>query len=132
MTAVNFVYTPDQACIVTDSLISGPRPQHASKVLALPHIRSVIAFTGAFLVFADLAAVLLAADVRDGKVSFEGARDDYGVVLTGPQDDPVVDKEATEALRAELRSLGAAAFFDRGPGYPLLSGGRLLAEVDTL
>ena len=65
MTAVNFVYTPDQACIVTDSLISGPRPQHASKVLALPHIRSVIAFTGAFLVFADLAAVLLAADVRD-------------------------------------------------------------------
>ena len=74
----------------------------------------------------------VAADVRDGKVSFEGARDDYGVVLTGPQDDPVVDKEATEALRAELRSLGAAAFFDRGPGYPLLSGGRLLAEVDTL
>ena len=65
MTAVNFVYTPDQACIVTDSLISGPRPQYASKVLALPHIRSVIAFTGAFLVFADLAAVLLAADVRD-------------------------------------------------------------------
>ncbi|MEV5407689.1 hydantoinase B/oxoprolinase family protein [Thermopolyspora sp. NPDC052614] len=74
----------------------------------------------------------VAADVRDGKVSFEGARDDYGVVLTGPQDDPRVDKEATTSLRAELRDLGEAAFFDRGPGYPLLSGGRLLADVDEL
>jgi N-methylhydantoinase B len=74
----------------------------------------------------------VAADVRDGKVSFEGARDDYGVVLTGPRDDPKVDKDATEALRAQLRDIGEAPFFDRGPGYPLLAGGRLSAEVDHL
>lgn len=50
----------------------------------------------------------VAADVRDGKVSVEGARDDYGVVLHGPRDDPRVDAEATALLRAELRALPAA------------------------
>jgi N-methylhydantoinase B len=73
----------------------------------------------------------VADDVRDGKVSPQGARDDYGVVLVdGPADKPV-DKEATEALRATMRGeRGPAPFFDRGPGYPTLSGGRAHADVD--
>ncbi len=74
----------------------------------------------------------VAADVRDGKVSFEGARDDYGVVLTGPQDEPRIDWEATEKLRARLRAADDTPFFDRGPGYPILSGGKLHADVDVL
>ncbi|HEX2317005.1 MAG TPA: hydantoinase B/oxoprolinase family protein [Thermomonospora sp.] len=72
----------------------------------------------------------VARDVRDGKVSPGGARDDYGVVLTG---DGHVDEAATEELRrrtAEAR--GPAPFFDRGPGYPLLSGGRDASELDAL
>ena len=86
----------------------------------------------------------VARDVRWGKVSVAGARDDYGVVLTagGPAAhgaaEVVVDAAATVALRAELRltrqrAIDAgerAAFFDRGPGYVRLSGGRHFAEVD--
>ncbi len=69
----------------------------------------------------------VAADVRDGKVSGRGARDDYGVVLA----DGTVDAGATEALRAERRAArGEAAFFDRGPGFPTLSGGRTHADLD--
>ncbi|GAA2360069.1 hydantoinase B/oxoprolinase family protein [Nonomuraea africana] len=67
----------------------------------------------------------VAADVRDGKVSAEGARADYGVVLDGDE----VDEAATRELRARL-SAAPAPFFDRGPGYPTLSGGRTHAEVD--
>jgi N-methylhydantoinase B len=80
----------------------------------------------------DRDPVLVAADARDGKVSYEGARDDYGVILYGPLDAPQIDEDGTARLRAELRSLGAAAFFDRGPGYPLLSGGIPVADVDIL
>ncbi|GGK71876.1 5-oxoprolinase [Sphaerisporangium melleum] len=75
---------------------------------------------------------LVAADVRDGKVSPQGARDDYGVVLSGPAGEPQVDAAATAELRAVLRAAGPVAFFDRGPGYPLLSGGRPHADVDLL
>ncbi|MFC7381458.1 hydantoinase B/oxoprolinase family protein [Sphaerisporangium rhizosphaerae] len=75
---------------------------------------------------------VVAADVRDGKVSPEGARADYGVVLDGPPDRPRVDAAATEALRAELRAAPAVPFFDRGPGYPTLSGGEPHADVDLL
>ncbi|WP_372507024.1 hydantoinase B/oxoprolinase family protein [Actinomadura madurae] len=71
----------------------------------------------------------VAADVRDGKVSPDGARDDYGVVLA----DGAVDGEATATLRARLRAeRGAVPFFDRGPGYPELSGGLASADVDTI
>lgn len=46
-------------------------------------------------------------DVRDGYVTIEGAARDYGVIVTGdPESDPeglVVDLEATEKLRAEMR-----------------------------
>ncbi|MFC4590358.1 hydantoinase B/oxoprolinase family protein [Sphaerisporangium corydalis] len=127
---------------------------------------------------------LVAADVRDGKVSPAEARTAYGVVLHTPatpdpdprggadgdlpgvpdpdpraggdlpgspgadprggadgdppggpgarprSDELQVDDGATEALRARLRAEPPPAFFDRGPGYPTLSGGRSHADVD--
>jgi N-methylhydantoinase B len=68
----------------------------------------------------------VARDVAWGKVSVAGARDDYGVVVGDPG--------ATAGLRAALRSArtGAEPFFDRGPGFPALAGGRTHAEVDIL
>jgi len=72
-------------------------------------------------------------DVVWGKVSVDGARDDYGVVIV-PADagEFTVDSDASDALRASLRGARTpdAPFFDRGPGYPALSGGRTHAEVD--
>jgi len=71
-----------------------------------------------------------------------GARDDYGVVLA--YDDAalpaaggaevVVDDAATVALRDAIRAsrTGDEPFFDRGPGYARLSGGRAFADVDRL
>ena len=89
----------------------------------------------------DRPTVEVARDVRWGKVSVAGARDDYGVVLTGaPGGIVIVDEAATEALRAAKRAereaaIAAgteAAFFDRGPGYATLAGGKHFAEVDLL
>jgi len=73
-------------------------------------------------------------DVRWGKVSRHGARGDYGVVVVGSLDDPRADLTATEGLRARLRAqrTGNEPFFDRGPGYARLSGGRPHADVDWL
>ncbi|MFR9776321.1 hydantoinase B/oxoprolinase family protein [Micromonospora sp. MS34] len=70
----------------------------------------------------------VARDVAWGKVSAAGARADYGVVMDGGR----VDVAASDALRAELagRRSGDEPFFDRGPGYARLSGGRTCAEVD--
>ena len=71
-------------------------------------------------------------DVAWGKVSVPGARADYGVVLAA--DGATVDASASDELRAALRADRGAdePFFDRGPGYPVLSGGRLHADVDVL
>jgi N-methylhydantoinase B len=65
-------------------------------------------------------------DVRWGKVSVAGALRDYGVVIG--------DEAATAAARAAARAerTGDEPFFDRGPGYPALSGGRVAAEVDLV
>jgi N-methylhydantoinase B len=73
-------------------------------------------------------------DVRWGKVSVAGAREDYGVVLAYDGEQPVADPTATSALRDELRSrrTGAEPFFDRGPGYARLAAGAAHAEVDVL
>jgi len=72
-------------------------------------------------------------DLRWGKVSIEGARADYGVVATGPPDDPVIDQAASAALRAHVASRrGDEPFFDRGPGYPRLAQGRGVPDVDWL
>jgi N-methylhydantoinase B len=69
-------------------------------------------------------------DVRWRKVTVEGARRDYGVELA--QDGDSVDNVATARLRARLTAERPAdgPFFDRGPGYPRLSGGRTSADVD--
>jgi N-methylhydantoinase B len=63
-------------------------------------------------------------DVEWGKVSVDGAWADYGVSVG----DPV----GTESERERRRSERGAdePFFDRGPGYRSLSGGRTCAEVD--
>jgi N-methylhydantoinase B len=71
----------------------------------------------------------VADDVRDGKVSASGARDDYGVVLI----DGAPDQEATAAFRTRMRAgRGPVSFFDRGPGYATLADGRTRADVDEL
>ena len=70
-------------------------------------------------------------DVRWAKVSVSGALADYGVVVDGEADEPVVDVAASDAQRAQRRAARAATvatngpepFFDRGPGYARLSGG---------
>lgn len=60
-------------------------------------------------------------DLRWGKVSFDGARSDYGVIAHGDKDDPQVDRDASEKLRAEMRAeRHNEPFFDRGPGYARL------------
>ena len=62
----------------------------------------------------------------------EGALRDYGVVMTAAGGEFAIDEPGTAAARARM-SAGAAAeppFFDRGPGYPRLSGGRAFADVD--
>ena len=55
-------------------------------------------------------------------------------MLTGRSDDPVADDEATRVLRDSQRAARPAAqpFFDRGPGYAVLSGGPAAAGVDWL
>jgi N-methylhydantoinase B len=76
---------------------------------------------------------LVALDVTQGKVSLSSAQGDYGVALLPlPDGSFEVDLDETEALRGELRSRrGFVPFFDRGPGYRLLSG-RDYAELDTV
>jgi N-methylhydantoinase B len=75
----------------------------------------------------------VARDVAWGKVSVEGARSSYGVVLAGEE----VDAAASDALRESMRSERAerqvrdgTPFFDRGPGYARLSGGTPYPAVD--
>ncbi len=66
-------------------------------------------------------------------MSRAAAEAEYGVVLTGADDEAVVDVASTEQLRASMRSSrGELPFFDRGPGFTVLSGGQPAAEVDTL
>jgi N-methylhydantoinase B len=78
----------------------------------------------------------VARDVLWGKVSPSGAREDYGVVVTGSAEDPQVDAGASDELRARLREergpLDERPFFDRGPGYARLAAGATEADVDWL
>ncbi|KHL08270.1 UNVERIFIED_CONTAM: hydantoinase [Mumia flava] len=75
---------------------------------------------------------LVVRDVVWDKVSFDGARDDYGVVLTGSVagGDLAYDAEATRELRASMAPGADEAFFDRGPGYARLADGAAAAGVD--
>jgi N-methylhydantoinase B len=54
--------------------------------------------------------------------------------LTGLADDPAPDHDATRAARDGLRAARPLdlPFFDRGPGYARLAGGRVAAAVDWL
>jgi N-methylhydantoinase B len=72
-------------------------------------------------------------DLRWHKVSLAGARDDYGVVVTGPPEEPLLDRAASDALRAARRAArtGGEPFFDRGPGYAMLAG-QPSADIDQL
>ena len=68
-----------------------------------------------------------------GKVSVDGAREDYGVVVGGTSQEPVVDEAASDALRAGRRDgRGEQPFFDRGPGYATLAAGATSADVDWI
>jgi N-methylhydantoinase B len=74
-------------------------------------------------------------DVQWGKVSLAAALADYGVVLTGEElDELAVDLKATAELRSRMAASRPAdpPFFDRGPGYPTLSGGAGCSEYDRL
>jgi N-methylhydantoinase B len=77
---------------------------------------------------------LVRRDVLWAKVSRAAAEGEYGVVVTGPDDDPEVDVEATTERRARLRDeRGEPPFFDRGPGYARLDPeGRLFPDVDVV
>lgn len=78
----------------------------------------------------ERSADLVALDVLQGKVSSRSAESDYGVVL-GEGGGP--DARATAELRARLAShQEEIPFFDRGPGFKVLSGGKERAEVDHL
>ena len=78
----------------------------------------------------------VARDVLWGKVSLGGAREDYGVVVTGPADAPHVDASASDELRARMREergpLEERPFFARGPGDARLAAGATEADVDWL
>jgi N-methylhydantoinase B len=71
-------------------------------------------------------------DVAWGKVSRTAAAASYGVVITGPDDEPAADMEETISLRNKIRAdRQPEPFFDRGPGYQRLAGVPS-AEVDWL
>jgi N-methylhydantoinase B len=73
----------------------------------------------------------VARDVLWGKVSVAAARADYGVVVGGTLEVPVVDEPASDGLRERMRSeRGEQPFFDRGPGYARLAAGATAADVD--
>jgi N-methylhydantoinase B len=80
----------------------------------------------------DPAAVL--RDVQWGKVSPRSAKADYGVLLAETADGFTLDQAGTAELRAQRRAdrAGVEPFFDRGPGYARLSGGRASSDFDHL
>jgi N-methylhydantoinase B len=81
----------------------------------------------------DRPVASVVTDVAWGKVSRAGAAADYGVVITGPDDEPAADIRETSYLRKRMRSERPERqpFFDRGPGYCRLAG-VASAEVDWL
>jgi len=80
----------------------------------------------------DRDVEMVVRDVLWAKVSRAAAAVAYGVVVAGPEGEPAIDVHATRALRERMRAERAQVrpFFDRGPGYARLSGGRAAAEVD--
>lgn len=60
-------------------------------------------------------------DVMQGKVTRDGAKNDYGVLVTDGPDGPQIDDAATDALRAEMRAARTEPLemIDRGPGMKM-------------
>ncbi len=75
----------------------------------------------------DRETDLVRLDVIQGKVTPEGARRDYGVVL-GPPEDYKVDERATAALRRQMRQGRPRRLFDRGPYYDAVAKRQLAAQ----
>jgi N-methylhydantoinase B len=78
-------------------------------------------------------------DLRWAKVSYAGARADYGVVAepspgVDGEREPLIDVAASELLRGQLRAERPERepFFDRGPGYARLSGGATSSPFDWI
>ena len=67
----------------------------------------------------DTAAVL--HDVIQGKVTRDGATNDYGVVVADGPDAPRIDDTATESLRAKIRAARTEPLemINRGPGMKM-------------
>jgi N-methylhydantoinase B len=70
---------------------------------------------------------LVRLDVIQGKVTLEGARRDYGVML-GPPEDYKVEAQATAALRRRMRKGRTRRMFDRGPYYEAVVAPQLAAR----
>ncbi|MEP4380286.1 MAG: hydantoinase B/oxoprolinase family protein [Alphaproteobacteria bacterium] len=67
----------------------------------------------------DTAAVL--HDVIQGKVTRDGAKNDYGVIVTDGPTEPQIDDDATHNLRAEIRASRTEPLemINRGPGMQM-------------
>ncbi len=75
---------------------------------------------------------LVLADVVEGRVSVDRARDDYGVVLAGVGTaDVVVDEPATAERRAALRTqrTGPPQMIDRGTGFAKMLRGEFAPRM---
>ena len=60
-------------------------------------------------------------DVIQGKVTRDGATNDYGVVVADGPDAPRIDDTATESLRAKIRAARTEPLemINRGPGMKM-------------
>jgi N-methylhydantoinase B len=81
----------------------------------------------------DRDMALVVRDVAWGKVTRVGAAADYGVVIGGPDDAPVIDMKASVQLRERMHEQRPEhqPFFDRGPGFARLAGAAMV-DVDWL
>jgi N-methylhydantoinase B len=77
-------------------------------------------------------SALVLADIVEGRVSVDRARDDYGVVLAGAGTaDVAVDEAATAELRAALRAqrTGPLPMIDRGTGFSKMLRGEFAPRM---
>jgi N-methylhydantoinase B len=75
---------------------------------------------------------LVLADIVEGRVSLDRARDDYGVVLAGAGTaDVAVDEPATAKQRAVLRAqrAGPLPVIDRGAGFAKMLRGEFAPRM---
>jgi N-methylhydantoinase B len=92
----------------------------AEPVLAGQVVRVVTTGGGGWGDPFERAPALVLQDVREGRVSAQAARDDYGVAVRPAGDEYEIDEAATARLRGAPRA--AAPMIERGPGYDRLAG----------